>query len=46
MGPGIIENIYDGIQRPLEEIVKQTGSNNLARGVEVTRGPETLMIFP
>ena len=36
LGPGIIENIYDGIQRPLEEIVKQTGSNNLARGVEVS----------
>ncbi|MDE6935906.1 MAG: V-type ATP synthase subunit A, partial [Oscillospiraceae bacterium] len=35
LGPGIIENIYDGIQRPLEEIVKQTKSNNLARGVEV-----------
>lgn len=34
LGPGIIENIYDGIQRPLEEIVKKTGSN-LARGVEV-----------
>ena len=36
LGPGIIENIYDGIQRPLEEIVKQTKSNNLARGVEVS----------
>ena len=35
LGPGIIENIYDGIQRPLEEIVKKTKSNNLARGVEV-----------
>ena len=34
LGPGIIENIYDGIQRPLEEIVKKTGAN-LARGVEV-----------
>ena len=34
LGPGIIENIYDGIQRPLEEIVKKIGSN-LARGVEV-----------
>ncbi len=34
LGPGIIENIYDGIQRPLEEIVKLSG-NNLARGVEV-----------
>ncbi len=35
LGPGIIENIYDGIQRPLEVIVQQTKSNNLARGVEV-----------
>jgi len=35
LGPGIIENIYDGIQRPLEEIVRRTKSNNLARGVEV-----------
>ncbi|MBR2131694.1 MAG: V-type ATP synthase subunit A [Oscillospiraceae bacterium] len=34
LGPGIIENIYDGIQRPLEEIVKKIGSN-LERGVEV-----------
>ena len=23
LGPGLIENIYDGIQRPLEEIVRQ-----------------------
>ena len=36
LAPGILEMIYDGIQRPLEEIVKQTGSNNLARGVEVS----------
>ncbi|MDY4181528.1 MAG: V-type ATP synthase subunit A, partial [Pseudoflavonifractor sp.] len=35
LGPGIIENIYDGIQRPLEEIMKKTGGNNLPRGVEV-----------
>ena len=35
LGPGIIENIYDGIQRPLEEIMKKVGSNNLPRGVEV-----------
>ncbi len=34
LGPGIIENIYDGIQRPLQEIVKRTGAN-LQRGVEV-----------
>ncbi len=35
LGPGIIENIYDGIQRPLEEIMKKTGGNTLPRGVEV-----------
>ena len=29
LGPGLIENIYDGIQRPLEEIMKKAGSNNL-----------------
>ena len=34
LGPGIIENIYDGIQRPLEEIMKQCGAN-LRRGMEV-----------
>ena len=35
LGPGMIENIYDGIQRPLEEILNKAGSNNLPRGVEV-----------
>ncbi len=35
LGPGLIENIYDGIQRPLEVIMKKAGSNNLPRGVEV-----------
>ena len=35
LGPGIIENIYDGIQRPLEGIMKKAGSNNLPRGIEV-----------
>ena len=34
LGPGIIENIYDGIQRPLEEIMKKVHGNNLPRGVE------------
>ena len=34
LGPGLIQNIYDGIQRPLEEIMKKSGAN-LARGVEV-----------
>ncbi len=35
LGPGLIENIYDGIQRPLEEIRKATNSNSLPRGVQV-----------
>ena len=35
LGPGLIENIYDGIQRPLEVIRERTQSNNLPRGVEV-----------
>ena len=35
LGPGLIGSIFDGIQRPLDEIMKKTGSNNLQRGVEV-----------
>ena len=35
LGPGLIGSIYDGIQRPLNKIMEQTGSNLLARGVEV-----------
>ncbi|MGN0985434.1 MAG: V-type ATP synthase subunit A, partial [Candidatus Enterenecus sp.] len=35
LGPGMIENIYDGIQRPLEEIMRKVHGNNLPRGVEV-----------
>ena len=34
LGPGLIGAIFDGIQRPLEEIMKLTG-NNLTRGIEV-----------
>ena len=35
LGPGLIGSIYDGIQRPLNKIMEQTGSNLLSRGVEV-----------
>ena len=35
LGPGLIASIYDGIQRPLDDIMKVTGGNNLIRGVEV-----------
>ena len=34
LGPGLITSIYDGIQRPLDDIMKVCG-NNLKRGVEV-----------
>ena len=35
LGPGLITSIYDGIQRPLDDIMKISG-NNLKRGVEVS----------
>ena len=35
LGPGLIASIYDGIQRPLDDIMKVTGGNSLKRGVEV-----------
>lgn len=34
LGPGLIGSIFDGIQRPLDDIMKVSG-NNLERGVEV-----------
>lgn len=34
LGPGLITSIYDGIQRPLDDIMKVSGTN-LKRGVEV-----------
>lgn len=35
LGPGLIGSIFDGIQRPLKEIMRVAGSN-LKRGVEVS----------
>ena len=35
LGPGLITSIYDGIQRPLDDIMKVSNSNSLKRGVEV-----------
>ena len=35
LGPGLIGSIYDGIQRPLDDIMKVTGGNLVKRGVEV-----------
>ena len=34
LGPGLIGSIFDGIQRPLESIMKKAGTN-LTRGIEV-----------
>ena len=34
LGPGLLKNIYDGIQRPLPDIMKKTG-DFITRGVEV-----------
>ena len=38
LGPGLIGSIFDGIQRPLAEIMKVSGTN-LQRGVEVPALP-------
>jgi len=35
LGPGLLENIYDGIQRPLAEIRELTG-HTIARGISVS----------
>ncbi len=35
LGPGLIEGIFDGIQRPLEQLVKKSG-DRIGRGIEVS----------
>lgn len=35
LGPGILKTIFDGIQRPLETIAKNSGSVFVPRGVDV-----------
>lgn len=35
LGPGLIESMFDGIQRPLERYMKAASSSFLERGVEV-----------
>ena len=39
LGPGLIENIYDGIQRPLEGILKKAGSKVDMVAKEVPQTP-------
>lgn len=35
LGPGLIEGIFDGIQRPLNELVRKSG-DRIGRGIEVS----------
>ncbi len=35
LGPGLIESMFDGIQRPLEKYMYASGSDFLERGIEV-----------
>ncbi|MCX8163121.1 MAG: V-type ATP synthase subunit A [Candidatus Micrarchaeota archaeon] len=35
LGPGLLTSIYDGIQRPLEQIAKKSSSHFIFRGVNV-----------
>jgi V-type (H+)-ATPase V1 A subunit len=35
LGPGLMETIYDGIQRPLKSIFEKTGSIYIPRGISV-----------
>jgi len=35
LGPGILNNIYDGIQRPLTRIMKETKSLYIPRGIDI-----------
>ncbi|KAI0845545.1 V-type ATPase [Daldinia vernicosa] len=35
LGPGLLHNIYDGIQRPLEKIAQQSDSIYIPRGIAV-----------
>ena len=47
LGPGLIENIYDGIQRPLEVIMETVKGNNLPQRRGGARpGPGEEVGFP
>jgi V-type H+-transporting ATPase subunit A len=42
LGPGLMENIYDGIQRPLEGIMKKSGGIYIPRGISTQALDRTL----
>lgn len=35
LGPGMVANMFDGIQRPLDSFLEKTGGNYLERGLRV-----------
>ena len=35
LGPGLLSNVFDGIQRPLEKVFQKFSSGGLERGVEI-----------
>jgi len=35
LGPGIMNSIFDGIQRPLEDIAQMTGSIYIPKGINI-----------
>jgi V/A-type H+/Na+-transporting ATPase subunit A len=41
LGPGLLESIYDGIQRPLKEIEKESGGFMIKRGIVAKALDET-----
>ena len=46
LGPGILKNFYDGIQRPLEAIKEKAGGDFITRGIYVDAlDPERLWEF-
>ncbi|MBI5051545.1 V-type ATP synthase subunit A, partial [Candidatus Micrarchaeota archaeon] len=42
LGPGLLKSIYDGIQRPLSVIEKESGGFYIKRGVETTPLPRDI----
>ena len=40
LGPGLLESIYDGVQRPLD-VIRESSGNFIIRGTDVPAWPET-----
>lgn len=46
LGPGILDNIYDGIQRPLERIANVCGDVYIYKGIDMTSLDRSYIISP